>query len=690
MAETIRGLTIEISVDPTNFNKQFKAIKKDVQSTQTEFNALKKSLELDFDNSKFTKAQKLAQQAIDETKNKAEILNERLRYLESIKQVDTAQYRAVKAELEKTNTEVLKLEDELKNLNQLKLDNLVKNVDKVSNGLSTVAKVTAPLSALAGGALVGIGKLGKEAASTGASIDDLALRFGVSAEKIQEWQYVAVQTGVDVEVFNKALIKARAAILDFSNGKINEQTKAIQGLNLELSSFKTQEDMFDGIIDALSKMEDKTLQASYANEIFGDKIAYQLLPFLNAGSDAINTFKSEFQEMPYLTNEQVSSLATLDDTLFRLKETFKNIALQIGTVFMPIIIKLTEVIETKFVPKLMNVMNWLGSLSEKSIEFGLKALAIVAMLAPVLLLLSKLTSGISGIIKLIPKLGSALSILAANPIIAIIGVVAALLMLLYATNEKFRESINNLIETLTGVLTPILEIVMNVLHSLFDAIVPIINVIGNILGNVLNMVVARLTPIFEILSMLFQLLGPLIELQLIPLQLAFKALEVPLQLIGALLEWLMPLFTLFSNVVKGAFNIILKIINIVLGAVEDAINWCIDKINSLISAINKAGGWLGVNISYLDDVSLKLKTDDLDKIDDKEVNINSKSKDSSYVTGSPYDQVIDLTGSGTTNNYDYSTSNKTQNIEVIIQNYAEEVDVDDLVRQINVKLAEVM
>ena len=89
-------------------------------------------------------------------------------------------------------------------------------------------------------------------------------------------------------------------------------------------------------------------------------------------------------------------------------------------------------------------------------------------------------------------------------------------------------------------------------------------------------------------------------------------------------------------------------------------------------------------------MSLKLKTDELDKLDDKEVNINSKSKDSPYVTGSPYDQVIDLTGSGTTNNYDYSTSNKTQNIEVIIQNYAEEVDVDDLVRQINVKLAEVM
>ena len=603
MAETIRGLTIEISADASKFNKQFKAIKKDVQSTQTEFNALKKSLELNFDSSQFTKAQKLAQQAIDETKEKAEILGERLKYLESINQVDTTTYRAVRAELEKTNTEALKLENELKNLNQLKLDNLTKNIDRVANGLSTAAKVTAPLSALAGGAIVGIGKLGKEAASTGAQIDDMALRFGVSAEKIQEWQYVAVQTGVDVEVFNKALIKARAAILDFSNEKINEQTKAIQGLNLELSSFKTQEDMFDGVIDALSKMEDKTLQASYANEIFGDKIAYQLLPFLNAGSDAINTFKEEFKEIPYLTNEQVASLATLDDTLFRVRETFKNIGLQIGTVFLPIITKITDVIETKFVPKLMTILNWLGSLSEKSIEFGLKVLAVVAMLAPALLLLSKIASGVSGIIKLIPKLGSALSTLAANPIIAIIALVATLILLLYTTNEKFRESINNLVETLTGILEPILEVIMNVLHSLFDAIAPIVNIIGNILGNTLNMLLSSLTPIFEILSLLFQLLGPLIELALLPLQLAFKQLEIPLQLIGALLEWLMPLFNLFSNVIKGAFNIVIKVINIVLGAVESAINWCISKINNLISAMNKAGGWLGVNISYIDDVN---------------------------------------------------------------------------------------
>ena len=46
--------------------------------------------------------------------------------------------------------------------------------------------------------------------------------------------------------------------------------------------------------------------------------------------------------------------------------------------------------------------------------------------------------------------------------------------------------------------------------------------------------------------------------------------------------------------------------------------------------------------------------------------------------------------SGDIYNNDYSTNNKTQNVTVVIQNYSDEVDVDDLVRQINIKLAEAM
>ena len=105
---------------------------------------------------------------------------------------------------------------------------------------------------------------------------------------------------------------------------MNTASQALQSLGLNIADFESKEAMFDGIIDALSNMQDKTLQAAYANEIFGDKVANQMLPYLNAGSDAINQFKGEFEQIGYLSNEQVAALATLDDTYFLLKESIKN------------------------------------------------------------------------------------------------------------------------------------------------------------------------------------------------------------------------------------------------------------------------------------------------------------------------------------------------------------------------------
>lgn len=58
--------------------------------------------------------------------------------------------------------------------------------------------------------------------------------------------------------------------------------------------------------------------------------------------------------------------------------------------------------------------------------------------------------------------------------------------------------------------------------------------------------------------------------------------------------------------------------------------------------------------------------------------------------GTAYD---DIGAGGTTGdiyNNDYSTNNTTQHVTVTIQNYAAEVDTDQLVRDINKKLAEAM
>ena len=694
MAESIRGLTVEISADASSFNKEMSQMRKAAQSSQSELNALQKSLDLEFDASKLARAQKVAQDAIDQTAANADALRRRLLYLEDSGNINTDQYRKLQTELAQTELKGQQLQKQLEKLNTLEFDNLSSQISDVGDKITGAGRALAPFSAAAGAAITAAGTLGVKAAAAGAEIDDLSLRLGISAEKVQEYQYVTAQAGVEWAVFEKALIKARAAIVDLSAGTINNASKALQSLGLRIEDFDSKEAMFDGIIDALAGMEDKTLQTAYANEIFGDKIANQMLPFLNAGADAINQFKSEFATIAPLTNEQVSALASLDDTLYLVKESVKNAALQLGASFAPLIKTIADSIQNNLIPKLQRLAEWFNSLSLSEQQFALKALIVVAALAPLTIGIGKLVGAIGNIVKIIPSLQAGLSALAANPIVLIIAAVAAILIILYTQCEAFRESINNLISMIGGALQPVLDVVMGLLQSIMDLLSPILEIIGGILATVINLVISALQPFFDMLTMIFNLLTPLLQVALIPLKVVLTALQVPLQILGQLLGWLAPLFQIFGNIVSKIFGGVVKIINIVLGVIEDAVNFVIGIINGLIDGVNGALGWLGVHIDRIADVKLRIDTSEIESMDDVNAIIDSTPPDTSGAGASGGGTVYDgggTTGSyGDTYNYDNSTTNKTQNITVKIENYAAEVDTDELVRQINVKLAEAM
>lgn len=691
MADSIRGLTVEISADASSFNKEMSQMRKAAQSSQSELAALQKSLDLEFDATKLARAQKVAQDAIDQTAANADVLRRRLEYLEETGNVDTTAYRKLQTELAQTELKGQQLQKQLEKLNTLKFDKLSSRITGVGDKITGAGRALAPFSAAAGTAITAAGALGVKSAATGAQIDDLSLRLGISAEKVQEYQYVTAQAGVEWAVFEKALIKARAAIVDLSAGTINNASKALQSLGLRIEDFDSKEAMFDGIIDALAGMEDKTLQTAYANEIFGDKIANQMLPFLNAGADAINQFKSEFATIAPLTNEQVSALAALDDTLYLVKESIKNAALQLGASFAPLIKSIADSIQNNLVPKLQKLAEWFNSLSLSQQQFALKALLVVAALAPLTMGVGKLVGAIGNIVKIIPSLQAGLSALAANPIVLIIAAVAAILIILYTQCEAFRESINNLVSMIGGALQPVLDVIMGLLQSVMDLLSPILEIIGGILATVINLVITALQPFFDMLTMIFNLLMPLLNVALIPLKLVLTLLQVPLQILGQLLGWLSPLFQIFGNIVAKIFGGVVKIINIVLGVIEDAVNFVIGIINGLIDGVNAALGWLGVHIARIADVKLRIDTSDIESMDDVNAIIDSTPPDTSGAGGGTVYDGGNGTGTyGDTYNYDNSTTNKTQNVTVTIQNYASEVDTDALVKEINIKLAEAM
>lgn len=651
MAETVRGLSIEIAADASKFKKELKTLKSETNSMKTEANNLAKSLELNYSNEKFLIAQKKTQEAIDKTAEEALLLKNRMAYLEEGGNVNTAEYAKLEAELSKVNLTAEELNRTLEKINNAKFQALGNEVQAVGKNLTSLGKGLSVVSAGATAAGVGLAKSALDAVSTADEIATLASQYGITATELQRLQYIALQSDVANDSLYKGLLKVRSAVADLASGSISDASNAVSELGLNLNGLSEGE-QFNAIISALSNMEDKTMMVATANDIFGDKLANSLLPLINQGAGALAEYAAEFDTVGAMSDETIEALSKFDNVLNKIKTQLSNVFTQIGASLLPLMEQVASIVETRTIPKLERLSKWFQGLSLGQQELYTKILLIVAALGPLTLALGGVITQVGNLIKAIPAITSALNTLMAHPIVAIIAAIAVLLVVLYTQCESIREIINMIIGTLTDLLSTILTPILNLLK-----------------------------PVITMLQSIFNLLDPILNVMLIPLRIQLTLLQVPLKALGLLLNVLGKAFEAFGGFVKNTFNKVLNVVNIVLGYIENAINWCIDIVNGMIDGINGSLGWLGVNLDKLDHVKLKIDTD----AGTISADVNSNTGDN-FV----YD-TVDTTGSNNTvNNYDYSTENKTQNVTVTIENYAAEVDTDALIEEINRKLVEVM
>lgn len=654
MSEKVRGLTVPIEVDATAFKKGMKELQSSAKTSQGELDALQKSLELNFDADKLARAQKVAQDAIDKTSQTADALRQRLKYLEGSGKLDSTEYSRVSKELTQTEDRARKLEEQLKKINSLKFTSVGDGIQELGGKIEKVGQKLSVFSAAAAGALTAGAALGANAIKTGDDLATLATQYETTAEAIQEFNYVALQTDVNAEDLYKGLVKIRSGLADIATGTSSSASAALQQLGLDFSSFDGTEETFYAIVEALAGVEDKTQMVALANDIFGDKLANSLLPLFYAGTDAINGYRDEFSTLGGLTNEQCEALGEFDNVLNKIKTQFSNVGAQIGASFMPILNSLSETVSEKVVPAFQRLAGWFGNLSLGQQKVIVIALALTAALGPLTVAGGKLVSTVGSMISSIPKLYAGLSSLAAHPIVLTIAAVIGLLVTLYMTSETFRSSVNNLISTLGKVLQPILLLIMGLFERLNDDLLsPLIDTLGEALAVVVDLISMALAPLGDILSILFdclspilelfgllaKLIMPLIQLALIPLRLAFQQISLPLQLLGSMLEWLAPYFSKFADIVHNTFAKTVDVINFVLGFVEDAVNGFINMLNGLIDGVNAVIGIFGGHIDKMKAVSLKIQMDTSSK-SQQEDTLDVTMPDEAAGSGSVFDDLL--------------------------------------------------
>jgi phage-related protein len=209
---------------------------------------------------------------------------------------------------------------------------------------------------------------------------------------------------------------------------------------------------------------------------------------------------------------------------------------------------------------------------------------------------------------------------------------------------------------------PVLNAIGGLFTNLFQSLMPLINILLNIITPVLTVVIKGITILVNLLA-----------------------------------KVLIPYIEFLGKVWGKVFGFIPTAVEGVVTAVEWMINKVIGLINKLIDRVNSIGKYVGLTLDRIDDVNIDISAPKWN-----DVNVNQEVKTTTEATvgsskeadGFMQTQDVLKNNYATTNiqnnsqNYDYST--KDISINVTVENYAENLDVDDLVTQINMKLAEQM
>ena len=425
MAGRIAGITIEIGGDTTKLQSSLKKVDGQLRQTQTALKDINKLLKMDPGNVE------LLRQKQKQLAESIRLTNERLAELKAAQsQVaeGTPEWDALQREIIATEQELKGLEKEYRQFGSVAAQQIKaagQKMEAFGNKVTSVGQKLMPLSRSAAAIGAGLLGLGYKALTTADDLNTLSQQTGFTTDEIQKMQYASDLVDVSFEDISGALKKVK------KNMTGHADTWKQLGISVTDANgnMRNATDVFYESLEALSKIENETERDQLAMDLFG-KSADQLAGIIDDGGAALKEYGDEAESLGLIMdNDTIKSMNELNDTVDKLKANFKGTFAKLGasvaTTLGPALEKVSEKM-AEFAEKIRN-------LTPEQTEMILKIVGIVAALAPLIILVGKLSTGISAIMQAAPLLLSPVGL-----IIAGIAAVIAIGVLLYKNWDKIK------------------------------------------------------------------------------------------------------------------------------------------------------------------------------------------------------------------------------------------------------------
>lgn len=256
----------------------------------------------------------------------------------------------------------------------------------------------------------------KEAAQTAFDIKTLSEQTGLSTDAIQEYNYMAERLGMSQDSVAKSAKNLVNAMYQAKNGS-KEFSSVFKEMHINVTKgngqLRDSNEVYNQVIDKLSKMKNETQRNAYAQKIFGDQ-AQDLIPLLNLGSKGIDEMKKSFQESNTLMdNETIISYMKLRNAMRDFDDSQKALQNTLGTALLPVLTAVFTII-SKIPPNVITVIVVIA--------------AVVAAVAAIVNIIKTVKSTVGAVSKLMETVNPQMT----KTTLIIIGIVGALTILAVA------------------------------------------------------------------------------------------------------------------------------------------------------------------------------------------------------------------------------------------------------------------
>lgn len=431
----IKGITISFAGDTTKLDKALRQIKNSTKDIDSELKQVNKALKFNPTSVElWRQKQDLLKQKIKETENN-------LKELKSIQAQMDAQgvdkqseaYRRVQREIIEAESKLKTFNNELRKVGQVNLRAMSEQFKVMGDKLTSAGQAMRGISTAAAAVAASIGALTAKSAKWADEINTMSKVYSIGTGDLQKYSAAAGLVDVEVETIAKSHVKLEKQMMSASKGT-GASAEAFEKLGVSVTnadgSLKSGDAVWQDTIKALGSMENETERDALAMQLMG-KSAAELNPLIEDGGETYKQVADTLAKynLDFVDQETLDQANEFNDAIDTIKMVglvaFQQLGTQLAAYLAPALEKVVDLVG--------RLAAWFSNLSPRTQAIIAAIAGVVAVVAPLLIGLGKVSFAISSILSLAATLGPVIVGVGSTllPIVAIIAGVVAAGVLLY-------------------------------------------------------------------------------------------------------------------------------------------------------------------------------------------------------------------------------------------------------------------